>query len=337
MSLAAPLPAGSCFGDLAWNPATAAQGQSVLSGVLAGFVFLGIVAVLGVQTTDLSKEAARALRLLFCAFIGLAVVAYLFADQAAESNCLQATAEETLAGGILGTFAIIMIVSLSWLVAAYDMRKDGILRFLRYVLGVAAVFVLALLSTSSYSLLQADTKDGPSHTVFAWIYATGGLGLLYVIALPVARRFTMLLRSPIRHPRWDRKADKDRGKRIAVSLCAGAALAYLVVSAGTDAFVLSTSGNSWIHPPSDGIYLVAWASLVVPLGVLILAWHAVAPEEGPDDPSAKPDAPIAAGVMSQTHVDRPLDGLARLAMKLVAVYGLIFIGRELRRLRRLEH
>lgn len=138
-----------------------------------------------------------------------------------------------------------MIVSLSWLVAAYDMRKDGVLRFLRYLLYVALAFVLALLGTSSYSLLQADTQRGPSDRVVAWIYATAGLGLLYAITLPVTLRFTMYLRSLIR----DGEADKDRGKRIAVSLCAAAALAYLIIAAGADAFVLSTTDNSWIHPP----------------------------------------------------------------------------------------
>ncbi len=310
----------------------------MLSGVLAGFVFLGIVAVLGVQATDpatdLGKEAARALRLLLCAFIGLAVVAYLFADQNADTNCLQATSEETLAGGVLATFAIIMIVSLSWLVAAYDMRKHGVLNFLRYVLYVALAFVIALLCTSSDSLLAADMKYGPSKTMFVSIYATGGLVLLYVTLL-VIRQFIMSLRSRSPH-RLNPDPDKDVWKRNAVNLCAGAALIYLVIAAGADAFVLSTNGGSWIDPPSDVLYLMAWASLAVSLVVLVLAWHAAAPEQGSHVQSPNPNALTASGAVTQTHVDRPFGHLSSLAMKWVAVCSLVLIGRELRRLRRTE-
>lgn len=36
---------GGCFGNIHWSATTAGSGQSVLAGVLAGFVFTGIVAV----------------------------------------------------------------------------------------------------------------------------------------------------------------------------------------------------------------------------------------------------------------------------------------------------
>jgi hypothetical protein len=107
---------GACPTVLDWNATTAASGQSLLSGVLAGFVFGGIVVVLSTKESSNRPEAARALKLLFSAFFGLVVTAYLFADQAADTNCLRAQSEEVLAGGLLGTFAIIMIVSLTWLV-----------------------------------------------------------------------------------------------------------------------------------------------------------------------------------------------------------------------------
>jgi hypothetical protein len=76
---------GSCVANIHWSATTAANGQSVLAGVLAAFVFAGIVAVL-----SRGQEAVRALKLLFCAFFGLAVAAYLLADQAADSYCLRA-------------------------------------------------------------------------------------------------------------------------------------------------------------------------------------------------------------------------------------------------------
>jgi len=348
MQLAAQaLPPYHCFGDSTWSATIAGNGQSVLSGVLAGFVFAGIVAVLGVRGTDPGKEAARALKLMLCAFIGLAVAAYLFADQAADGNCLRASSEETLAGGILGTFAIIMIVSLTWLVAAYGMHKDGVLRFLRRLLYVAMAFVALLLCTSSYSYLQADTVHGPPRAVVIWLYISGGL--LYVLGHPVTLQFAKFLLALIRyrrqsdHHRRGQEADRDRGKRIAVSLCAWGALLYLAAAAISDAFVLSTNDSAWKHPPSEAIYVVAWASLVVPLAVLILAMHALAPERPSDNTEHKSDAVPAnrntlarAGGMYEARADGLFDNLARLAMAWAAAYGLILVVRRWRGLRRPE-
>src|SRR5262249_4730820 len=132
-------------------------------------------AVLQSRSISPGREAANALKLMFCAFLGLAVAAYLFADQAADGNCLRASSEEILAGGILGTFAIVMITSLSWLVAAYDMQKHDVLRFLRHLLYATSALVVVLLCTSSYSYLQADLPRGPSNATVFSLYATGFL------------------------------------------------------------------------------------------------------------------------------------------------------------------
>lgn len=292
----APIP-GACFGDSSWSATTAGNGQSVLSGVLAGFVFAGIVAVLGVRATDPGKEAARALKLMFCAFIGLAVAAYLFADQAADGNCLRSSTEETLAGGILGTFAIIMIVSLTWLVAAYDMHKHGVLRFLRRLLYVAMSFVVLLLCTSSFSYLQADILHGPPLAVVVWIYVAGGL--LYAIGLPITSRFAKFLLALRRHKRkscshrWDRAAEWLRVKFDDVGHCAWAALVYLGLAALGDASVLSMNDSAWEQPPSATVYAVAWSSLVAPLVVLILAMHALPPEPTSRDTEQESSAAAA--------------------------------------------
>lgn len=288
MQLATPLlTTYSCFGSSTWSATTAGSGQSVLSGVLAGFVFAGIVAVLGVHAKDPGREAARALKLLFCAFIGLAVASYLLADQAADINCLRSSSEEILAGGILGTFAIIMIVSLSWLIAAYDMHKHGVLRFLRHLLYVASAFVVLLLCTSSYSFLQADVHGGPPLVVVVWIYVAGGLfyGLGHPLTMRAARRFlakAKLVRKSIGDSQRQ-AADAHRTQRDIVDLCAWVALSYLALAAIGDAFVLSTNDGAW-EPPSAGLmYAMAWSSLVVPIAVLILATHALAPEPPSSD------------------------------------------------------
>lgn len=280
---------GSCFGDVSWSVAIAGSNQSTMAGVLAGFVFSGIVAVLavratlGVRATGGGKEAANALKLMFCAFIGLTVAAYLFGDQAADGNCLRASSEEILAGGILATFAIIMIVSLTWLVAAYDMHQHGVLRFLRRLLYVAMAFVMLLLCTSSYSYLQADVFHGPPLAVVVWIYVAGGL--LYAIGLPVtlqSARFLLALRGHERKPgyhRWDWVIEYFYGKFHILDFCAGAALVYLAAAAIGDALVISTNDSYWERPSSVIIYAVAWSFLVAPLIILILAMHALPTEQ----------------------------------------------------------
>ena len=78
-------------------------------------------------------------------------MAYLFADQAADSLCVRVNAKETLNGGILGTFTIIMIVSLTWLVVAYKMRTHDTLGFLRGLIYFASGLVVLLLCPSSYT------------------------------------------------------------------------------------------------------------------------------------------------------------------------------------------
>lgn len=337
MQLATPASATyHCFGSPTWNVTTAGGGQSVLSGVLAGFVFAGIVAVLGVRATRSGSEASNALKLMFSAFLGLAVAAYLFADQSADSNCLRASSEEVLAGGILGTFVIIMIVSLSWLVAAYQMQENGVLRFLRHLLYVTSLLVVALLCTSSYSYLQADVPDGPSRRTTVLIYLTGilpyllGLAAMWALRPLVAKR---RMRISAHRYQGKAKAGGYHKEHSLVDICNRVALFYLAVAAGGNAFVLSTNDSAWIPPPVDAIRAVAWSSLVAPVAVLILAMQALArespsPKAGQTSTTAfdNQNAPALAGATSPRHVAEPLDNLTRLAFVWWAAYGLIRIA-----------
>lgn len=284
MLSAAPAPTpGSCVGGPGWSATVAATGQSTLAGVLAGFVFSAIVVVLSVRVDRRGEEAASALKLLCCAFFGLVVAAYLLADQAADKNCLRASSEEAISGGILGTFAIVMIVSLTWLIVAYDRHAHGVLRFLRHLIYVASAFVVLLLCTSCFSYVQAEIPHGPPPAVSILIYLAGGL--LYLLAVPASPRVLGSLPARITRPAAsaDRGSaaagDAHRKRRNPVDRCAWAALGYLAVAAIADAFVLSLSDTAWDRPLVPAAYVVAWSSLVLPLGVLIVALRALAPEQ----------------------------------------------------------
>jgi hypothetical protein len=281
MILAAPSSApGACVGALDWSAPVAAPSQSTLSGVLAGFVFGGIVVLLSVRVPSRGAQAAEALKLLFSAFFGLAVVAYLLADQAADTDCLRAISEETLAGGILGTFAVVMIVSLTWLVVSYELHDHGVLRFLHHLIYFACFFVTLLLCTSSYSYLQAQVRGGPVGWMVLLIYLAGGL--LYLIALPAGSRAAALLPLRLSRPTWIHIV---RAHGSAVDRCVWAALGYLAVAAAADSYVLGVAASEWSHPVIPVAYLVGWGSLILPMGVLILAVHALAPS---------PPAPVIA-------------------------------------------
>lgn len=273
---------GLCPGVDDWSPALAASSQSALAGVLAGFVFSGLVVVLSVRIANREEEAASALKLLFCAFFGLGVAAYLLADVAGDSNCLRSSTEETIAGGMLGTFAVIMIVSLTWLVVAYGLHTRGVLRFLRLLIHVATAFVALLLCASSLTFLQAEVPHGPSFWASAAFFIAGGL--FYVAATPVGMRGVKTLSARTGDMSWLIRPDSAvvnawRKMSNPVTSCIGAALGYLGLAAIADAFVLSGPDSAWGHPKVFEAYVVAWLALIFSLGVLVLAMRAMAPEE----------------------------------------------------------
>jgi hypothetical protein len=278
---------GACPTVLDWNATNAATGQYVLSGVLAGFVFGGIVAVLSTKESRNPPEAARALKLLFSAFFGLAVTAYLFADLSGDNNCLRAQSEEVLVGGLLGTFAIIMIVALTWLIVAYGLYADGVLRFLRGLIYVASGFVVGLLCTSSYTYLDAVLPHGTSNVVPVSMYVIGGpIWLAAVLAESGAAR-RLRIRAIRNLKRANYSPGSTNGNRTtrssAVDWCAWAALGYLAAASFADSFVLASSESLWRSPRLPGIYAVAWSSLLVPLVVLVLALRALALDPKPDE------------------------------------------------------
>jgi len=288
---------GACPHPGGWDATTAASGQSVLSGVLAGFVFGGIVVVLSTREGRRGRETARALKLLFSAFFGLVVTAYLFADQAADTNCVRAFAEENLAGALLGTFALVLIVSLTWLVVAYRLHAEGALGFFRSLIYFASAFVVMLLCTSSYSYLQYVLPHGPPRFTFPAMYGTGVLG--FVIAIPpgswagAARRLRNRIAPPPGRTTAEIRAVSARDT--AVEWCARGALGFLAFGAIADAVVLATPDDWWSRPHPVLHYANAWSSLVLPLVILVLALRAIAPDHDADAEASQDTAGASAG------------------------------------------
>lgn len=281
-SVASMSAVGLCPGVTGWSPADAASSQSALAGVLAGFVFSGLVVVLTVRRANRDEEAASALKLLLCAFFGLGVTAYLLAEVAGDGNCLRSYTEEAIVGGMLGTFAIVMIVSLTWLVVAYDQHARGVLRFLRRLVHVATAFVVLLLCASSLTCLQAEVPQGPSIWASVMLFVVGGL--FYIAATPVGVRGAKFLAARV-GMYWLAQDSPDpavanwlQKMRNPVTDCIWAALGYLGMASIADTFVLSGLDVAWARPKVFETYVVVWIALILSLGVLVLAMRAMAPE-----------------------------------------------------------
>jgi hypothetical protein len=291
VQLAAPFPApGACLGGFSWNAATIGGGESTFSGVLAGFGFTGIVTILGLGVIQRHEEAAAGLKLLFCAFLGLMVATYLLVLQSADENCVRTISEGTIFGGILGTFVIIMLVALTWLVTTSNRHEDKVLQFLRHLIGVGAGLVVLLLCTSSYSYLRAAVPNGPPLATVAGIYLVGCL--LYVAGLPgvIGLRVPPLpARARIRTSRGHQPgsaADQWRERTWKVDFCAWVALCYLAVAAACGSIVVGSTDQAWDPRPVHVIYIIAWSSVVAPLCVLVSALRACAPDPAPREPGA---------------------------------------------------
>jgi hypothetical protein len=277
---------GSCVGEHSWSTSTVGSDQSTLAGVLAGFVFGGIIVLLSVKSASRSEHSIKALKLLICAFFGLAVVADLLACEAADGNCLRTQSGETISEGMLGTFAIIMITALTWLVVAYDVHGQGVLRFLRHIGYFAYAFVAFQLCTSSSGYLGAEVPGGAPTAASVPLYAVGAL--LCLTAFPAGSRIVKLSAAWM-ESKWRQNTNRPRPaaesrhqiKRRQVDRCAWASLSYLAITALIN--LLTSADGNWSKPQVPVAYAVAFSSLLIPLILMILAMQAMAVDQ--DEPS----------------------------------------------------
>ncbi|WP_329347388.1 hypothetical protein OG226_01265 [Streptomyces sp. NBC_01261] len=145
-------------GPLDWNPIGSAGAFSAFCGILAGFVFSGVVMVIGQQNPmGGDGHASRGLRLLMPSFFGLAVTSYLYSVVTGELVCRRALVEQLFVGGVLAANAVVVIAALAWLFLAYGRNSDGEVRFLRGLVLVSAIFAMFMLATSSVGFHNAWT------------------------------------------------------------------------------------------------------------------------------------------------------------------------------------
>lgn len=275
------LSTGSCIGQSNLNTAAVGSNQAAFAGVLAGVVFAGIVILLSIRS-DLSEHSARALKLLFCSLFGVTISAFLLATQAADVNCLRTLSEETVSEGILGTFSVIIVVALTWLVIAYGSHARGVLRSLRLGVRAVSLFIVVQLATSSCLYLKSDVPHSPSISERVLIYAIGFL--LWASSLRVSTRIFLPFRALLRLNRRTASLRSEGSGRIhRVDFCSLASLIYLGVAAIFVTAILAI--DTWNTPQKTMSYIVVASSLILPLSVVTLALHAMAADS--DEPEDK--------------------------------------------------
>jgi hypothetical protein len=248
----------SCGGS--WSAIVASGPQSTLSGVLAGFVFTGIVVVLstsplpGIRATRKSRQRSYALQLLVAAFIIFALNSYFTSITAGELSCNRADAESGLSGGILGTGAILLLAGLGWLLVTYSDRTKEIQIILTYIISGVWLVIIFMLAISGMGIGQAMLTGRRQWIVdiVPWILAA----LMTAIVIVIASRSRKL---------------EDNSVAKHVQRAALASLAAAIVSALLTGGASAISAPWWHRPPAWAVYLVVGLSMLVPAIALVLS------------------------------------------------------------------
>jgi hypothetical protein len=143
--------------NLTWSPVAVAPSHSALAAVLAGFVFAGVVMILGQART--AGYHPRSLTLLISSFFVLTLDSFLFSVIGGERDCSRAWTEMMIGAGLLGIGTLGVFGGIAWL--ALD-RSDRYAHASRYITvltrWIAAIIPMYLLITTLYYL---DDTYGP--------------------------------------------------------------------------------------------------------------------------------------------------------------------------------
>lgn len=275
---AAPrVPAGvfvpdTCAGGPAdWNPIASAGAMSAFCGVFAGFVFAGIVVVIGQKNPPGGDgHASRGLRLLLPSFFGLASASYLYALVVGELVCPRAMTEQLLAGAILAADAVVVISALAWLLPAY--RRDGHheVRFFRQLIHFTAQFsaLMVIVASLAFDNAMLRRQAAPWSDALVW---GSGVSLMATLTWCWLRPPPPCPPSAPTPAHWRDDVVLDRW----VGHCAWTTLAVngaLAVAAGV---LGGIPYEHWTSMPPWLVYTLGQAGLLLPGAILATALRAL--------------------------------------------------------------
>jgi hypothetical protein len=263
-----------------WSVIASASMESQLAGVLAGFVFTGIVLLFGRR----GARSTQALGLFCAAFVVLGFDSLLYgliSGEGSDHFCARVWSEGMAAAGMLAVGAMAIITGISWLLASHmeevaepheDSLKDRsakvidldrLVRLMAYGVGVG---VMLLLAAVAYDYLAIVFRSPPE--LLVWAIA---VSLIFVVIVIVGSAFLW------RYVLHDSNNERNLVSNVGLRVAAYGTLGYAVVGPFF-ATLESEFGVSWWRPVSGVVITEALtAGLFVP-GLLIIALvHAVPP------------------------------------------------------------
>jgi hypothetical protein len=253
-----------------WSVITSAPTNSQLAGVLAGFIFTGIIILLGRP----GMKNTQTLGLFSATFVVLAFDSYMFSlisGGGPDPLCVRVWTESMPASGMLATGGVALLGGIAWLLdEARDMSVGaGNGEFPRrgtaVNLAMLSRFMFHGVMTAVTLLLTATTIDYLDvvfdHHKPDWV----GWAVL-VCPIMVA---AIVLTFTRRHASYQREASQEAATRM-LARAAYAMLGYAVVGP-VFAGVLTNLPRTWWSSPAIGMAVPALViGLVLPLGLLII-------------------------------------------------------------------
>jgi len=273
----------SGVGGIDWSSIASAPSMSAFCGIMAGFVFAGLVTVIGQRNAaNGDGHASRGLRLLLPCFVGLATASYLYALTSGELVCIRAVTEQLFSGAILAADAVVVIIALAWLLPAYDRNKHGEVVFFRGLIQFSAQFSSLMLIVSSDAFKNSVLHQNAAGWSTAMVWGSG-------VALMAAVFFCWWKPLPTAPPvvpsppppgvtttaEWSihwRDEILLNGRVRVASRTTVAVGGFLAVAAGC---AVGVSHDHWAAMPPWLVYTLAEAALVLPGVVIVTAVWAV--------------------------------------------------------------
>ncbi|MFK0287984.1 hypothetical protein ACIQVL_47010 [Streptomyces sp. NPDC090499] len=261
-------------GGIDWSSIGSASAMSAFCGIMAGFVFAGIVVVIGERNpTQGDGHASRALRLMLPCFVGLATASYLYALTSGELVCTRGITEQLFSGAILAGDAVVVIVALAWLLPAYGRNTHGTVGFFRGLIQFAAQFSTLMVTVSASGFTNSILRHNAAGWADALIWGSGALACTAVFyfwrkPLPTA---PSTLPTGQTATQWRDEVLLNRRVHIAswTTLYIGGILA---VASG---IAVGIPYTHWAALPAWLVYTLGEASLLLPGSIIVAAVWAV--------------------------------------------------------------
>lgn len=270
-----------CSG-LDWNPVDVGQPHSQLAAVVAGFLFAGIVFLLG-RRKPRENDSYPYVLMLPSLFV-LLLDSFFFSVISGEQICNRAWTETMIAAGLLGTGSLGVFGGLSWVIHNARRGEREPLRIVLITSHVIAVVVLLHLQvTTSYYLRDIYSPDDPPSWLLATTWLTTAVVVLSLIVASILRQ-------------------KLISKRLPVHIAAYCAMSYGIICSIAFSVLGGRPGEQW-EPTPDWItataVLLALTTAGVAVTTLIVALPAA--RDKPPDP-AEPGTPPSS---EQSRPDDP--------------------------------